>query len=232
MKIHKGLVLAAFASLTLVGCGGGGDSGSSQTSPIQVNQTYNLSAALKSLTANGWSANLNVNASNGCSGTGSYTVGGATTAAVFEGKAALSATSMLNISYKNCTPAIQSITSTSYYDSNYLPLGAQSDSYLVWSSVNIPSTIKVGDVAVIGDAVRYSNNTKTSKTGTAQLSAVVEADTQNSAFITVSTKAYTSANVLESTQLTKYRIDTSNNLTIVSLTIQYANGVTLVMTKA
>ena len=82
MKIHKGLVLAAFASLTLVACGGGGDSGSSQTSPIQVNQTYNLSAALKSLTANGWSANLNVNASNGCSGTGSYTVGGATTAAV------------------------------------------------------------------------------------------------------------------------------------------------------
>jgi len=132
MRIHKGSVLAAFASLTLVGCGGGGDSGSSQTSPIQANQSYNLSAALRSSTANGSSTNLNIIASNGCNGTGSYTVSGASTAAVFEGKAALSSTSMLNISYKNCTPAIQSITAVSYYDSNYVPLGTQSDSYFVW----------------------------------------------------------------------------------------------------
>lgn len=229
MKAAIKYTLAATAVAVLTACGGGGGGGTTQTASTL---TFNVGSALQAITAAGQNATFTVSASNGCAGSGSYAVGAPTTSTTFEGNAALSSVSMLNINYTNCTPATISNTVTNYYNSNYVPLGASGDSYLVYTGTfNVPSTAKVGDVGIIGNAVRYSNSSKTTQTGTAQLSYIVEADTETTAMITVATKAYNSSNTLETTQLTKYRINSANTLSLVSLTIQYANGTNVVFTR-
>ena len=50
--------------------------------------------------------------------------------------------------------------------------------------------------------------------------------------MTIATKSYSASNVLESTQLTKYKIDSASKLTAQSITIQYANGTSVVLTKS
>lgn len=230
MKSAIKYTLAATAVAVLTACGGGGGGGSS--GPVASTLTFNVSSAIRSLTASGQSATFSVSASNGCTGSGSYTVGAANTSTTFESQSALSSTAMLNINYTNCTPATISSTTTNYTDTNYVPLGVSGDKYLVYSGgFNVPSTARVGDVGIIGNALRYTNSSKTTQDGTAQVSYVVEADTESTAMITVSTKAYNSSNSLESTQLTKYRINSSNTMSLVSITIQYANGVNVVFTR-
>lgn len=224
------LILATASVALLAGCGGGGGGGT--TGPVASSLTFNVSSALRSLTASGQSATFTVSSSNGCTGSGSYTVGSANTSTTFENQPALSSTAMLNISYTNCTPAIISSTTTNYTDTNYVPLGVVGDKYIVYSGIfNVPSTARVGDVGIIANALRYPNSSKTMQDGTAQISYVVDADTESTAMITVVTKAYNSSNSLESTQLTKYRINSSNVMSLVSLTIQYSSGVNVVLTR-
>lgn len=228
MKAAIKYTLAAAALSLLAACGGGGGS----SGPVASTQTFNISSAIRSLTASGQNATFSVSASNGCTGSGSYTVGAATTSTTFENQPALSSTAMLNINYTNCSPATISSTTTNYTDTNYVPLGVSGDRYLVYTGgFNVPSTARVGDVGIVGNAIRYTNSSKTTQDGTAQVSYVVEADTDSTAMITVATKAYNSSNSLESTQLTKYRINSSNAMSLVSITIQYANGVNLVLTR-
>ena len=228
MKASIKYTLAATAFAVLSACGGGGG-GIAQTASTL---TFNVGLALRAITAAGQNATFTVSQNNGCAGSGSYTVSAPTTSTTFEGNAALSSFSMLNINFTNCTPATISNTVTNYYNSNYVPLGASGDSYLVYTGTfNVPSTAKVGDVGIIGNAVRYSNSFKTTQTGTAQLSYVVEADTETTAMITVATKVNNSSNALEATQLTKYRINSANTLALVSLTIQYADGTNVVFTR-
>jgi hypothetical protein len=227
MKNAIKYTLAASALALLAACGGGGT-----PAPQASTLTFDVSTALRAITVSGQNSNFSISSSNGCTGTGSFTASGATTSTTFEGQAALSATSMLNINYANCTPATISSTSTTYFNTNYVPLGASSDKYLVYTGTfNAPTTARVGDVGIISNLSRYTNSSKTTQDGTGQLSYVVEADTADSAFITVVTKSYTMGNSLELTQLTKYRINSSSQLTLVSITIQYANGVNIVMTR-
>jgi hypothetical protein len=231
MKNAIKYTLAASAVALLSACGGGGGGGGS-SGPAASALTFNVGTALQAITASGQNATFSVTSSNSCVGSGSFAVSAPTTSTTFEGGAALSAVSMLNINYTNCTPATISNTTTNYYTSNYAPLGASGDSYLVYTGTfNVPATAKVGDVGIIGNAVRYSNSSKTTQTGTAKLSYIVEADTETTAMITVATKAYSSSNALETTQLTKYRINSSNVMTLASLTIQYANGTNVLFTR-
>jgi hypothetical protein len=230
MKNTIKLILATASVALLAACGGGGGGGT--PAPVASTRTFDVSTALRAITVSGQNSNFSISSSNGCTGTGSFTASGATTSTTFESQAALSATSMLNINYTNCTPATISSTTTTYFDTNYVPLGASSDKYLVYTGTfNAPTTARVGDVGIISNLSRYTNSSKTTQDGTGQLSYVVEADTTDSALITVVTKSYTMANALELTQLTKYRINSSNQFTLVSITIQYANGVNIVMTR-
>lgn len=221
--------IAVFAASVaiLTACGGGGDDA---PTPTTSDTTYNLDAALKSITASGQTVNFEITASNGCVGSGVYGVSPANRSTTFEGRSALEATSVLNISYTNCTPATFSQTTTTYYDSNYLPLGSIGNYYTVYT-LNVPTSVKVGDVGVIGNGVRYTDSTKTVRNGSVQLSYIVEPESASTAFITVATKVYNASNTLETTQLTKYRINTANSLSLESLTIQYANGVNVVFTR-
>jgi hypothetical protein len=232
MKTAIKLLFATVSIALITACGGGSGGGSETVAPVASTLTFDVNAALRAITASGQNSNLSISSSNGCTGTGTSTASGATTSTTFEGRSALSATSTLNINYSNCSPATISNTLTSYVDTNYVPLGALGDKYLVYTGAfNAPTTARVADVGIISNFSRYTNSSKTTQDGTGQLSYVVEADSANSALITVVTKSYTMANSLELTQLTKYRINSSNQFTLVSITIQYANGVNIIMTR-
>jgi hypothetical protein len=240
IAIKYTLVMSAVALLTA--CGGGGSSSSSSSgnigsndsssAPVASSLTFDVGSALRALTISGQRSNFSIKASNGCLGSGSITSGPTTTNATFEGKPALSSNSIFIVNYTNCVPATSSNTTTSYVDTNYLPLGTVGDKYIVYTGkFNLPSAIKVGDVGIFADAQRYTDNTKTTPDGTAQISYLVEADTASTALITVATKVLGNSKLLESTQLTKYTINSSNVLSLVTLTIQYANGVSTVFTR-
>ena len=222
------LVIVAAAAALLTACGGGGGGSAGQ---VASSLTFNASSAIRSLNTSGQSATFSVSSSNGCTGSASYTVGAATTNTTFETQTALSSTSMLNINYTNCTPATISSTTTNYMDTNYAPLGVSGEKYIVYTGYIAPTTARVGDVGIIGNFLRYTNSSKTTQDGTGQFSYVVEADSENTALITVSTKAYSIPTALESTQLTKYRISSSNVMSLVSITIQYASGINIVLTR-
>jgi hypothetical protein len=173
-----------------------------------------------------------VSQNNGCSGSATYNISPASTSTTFEGQAALSSTAVLVINFTNCTPAVNTTTVTGYTDLNYMPLGASGEKYIVYSGgFNVPNTAKVGDVGIVSNALRYTNSSKTTQDGTIQVSYIVEADTATTAFVTVITKTYTMANALESTVLTKYRVNSSNTMSLVSQTLQYPNGTNLVLTR-
>lgn len=226
------MIAALSMAASLVACGGGGG-GSDNQSPSAL--TFNLESAYKTLVASGQTVNFKITASNSCTGSATITSSPAGTSTTFEGQAALASTTVYNFSYTNCTPSTISETTVNYYSTNYLPLGtaAQGGNYLVVNgALNLPSSIKVGDAGVLGSMTRYTDSTKSTVNGSTQLSYVVESDTASSAWVTIATKGYNASNVLESTQLTKYKIDSASKLTAQSITIQYANGINVVLTKS
>jgi hypothetical protein len=238
IAIKYTLVMSALAILTA--CGGGGSSSSSSgnissndnsNATVASSLTFDVKAALRALTISGQSIKFSIKASNGCLGSGSFTSGAPNTSTTFEGQPALSSTSILITNYSNCNPATSTNTSTNYVNTNYVPLGALGDKYLVYTGTfNLPSASKVGEVGIFTDAQRYTDKTKATPDGTAQISYVVEADTANTALITVATKVLNVSKSVETTQLTKYRINSSNQLSLLSLTIQSSNGINTVFT--
>lgn len=229
------MIAALTMAAGLVACGGGGGGGGDAEPKATSSLTFNLESAYKALVASGQAVNFKVTASNSCTGSATITSSPANTSTTFEGTAALSSTTVYNFSYTNCTPATISETTVNYYSSNYLPLGTakQVGNYAVVNgSLNIPTSLKVGDAGVLGSMTRYTDSTKSTVNGSAQLSYVVESDTSTTALVTISTKGYDASNVLESTQITKYKIDSSSKMTAQSITIQYANGINIVMTKS
>ncbi|MEY5100740.1 MAG: hypothetical protein RJA36_3459 [Pseudomonadota bacterium] len=232
MKSIK-IITALSMAVGLVACGGGGGDSASPQSTSSL--TFNLESAYKTLVASGQTVSFKIAASNSCTGSATFTSSPANISTTFEGAAAVSSTTVYNFNYTNCTPATISETTVNYYSTNYLPLGtaAQGGNYLVVNgALNLPASIKVGDAGVLGSMKRYTNSTKSTVNGSTQLSYVVESDTATTALVTIATKAYDASNVLESTQLTKYTIDSSSKLTAQSITIQYANGTNVVLTKS
>ena len=80
----------------------------------------------------------------------------------------------------------------------------------------------------------YSDSTKTTTTGQRQLSYVVESDSASTAFVTLITKSFNTANQLLFTQQSKYRIAADGTLNIVTIDVQYSTTSTthLIYTKA
>ena len=218
-------LLAFVMSLALTACGGGGGGGAS--GPVTSTNTFDIRAGHARLTASGFSATFAV--SGTCSGTFSLTSGPATTNTVFEGAAALSRSSVGSLNVSNCNPASNVGTTTSYFDSNYVPLGYSivGGNYAVWTSPpSLPAAARVGDVAVAGTVNKYTNSTKSTSAGTEENSYVIEADTATTAIANLISKNYNAAHTLTSTEQDRYRVAADGSLTLISIDIQYANGST------
>jgi hypothetical protein len=226
-KLRIGSLFSLLVVLSACGGGGGGDGGA-PPSPL----SFNLRNALQAASASGQNATFSVVSSNECSGTGTYNAAVPIAGAQFEGQPALSSVTVLTITYTDCTPPFFSSTVTGYSDANYTPLGASGEAYLVYTQpITVPTTVKVGDVGIIGNAIRYSDSSKSLQTGLGQLSYIIEADTESTAIFSIITKFYDSGNSLEATQLTRYRINSDNSVRLLSLLIQSAAGDSVTLTR-
>jgi len=230
----KNIKFIAALSMTasLVACGGGGDDETTTSS-----LSFNLESAYKTLVATGEPLQqFNVSLAS-CTGTATYSSSPANTSTTFEGTAAVSSTSTLSVSISpssNCNATNVSETEIDYYSTTYLPLGivVPGSSYMVFNGgFSIPFSVKVGDQGVLGSLNSYTDSTKSTANGSAQVSYEVTSDTSSTAMVTVITKAYDASNVLQSTQRTKYKIDAASRLTIQSITIRdTATGLDMVLT--
>jgi hypothetical protein len=223
-RICRAAIALSVSLLLLSACGGGGGGTPTPTGPVTSTLSFPLQTGYRTLIANGAANNFTI--SGTCGGSGSHTVGGANTPATFEGAAGLSAASTWTMNFTGCTPSSTAATSTTYYDSNYVPRGFSSvgSNYGVYlTAPTIPSTIMVGNTGTIGTQTLYTNSTKTVGNGTSVVSYVVEADTATTAIINLIDRSYNASGTLIATEQDRYRIDSAGNLTPVSADIQYAN---------
>jgi hypothetical protein len=215
-SIKSLLTISAF--MALVGCGGGGNGGT--TTPT-TEKNYPLRSGYQNFISQSEINNYSI--SGTCTGSATETRSSATPA-TFESTAGVSTTTTLTGGYNNCTPASFASTTVSYFDTNYKLLGSATPGtdYVVSSISDLPISVKVGDTAQLGTANVYSTSTKQIKTGTRSLSYAVEADSESTAIINLIAKAYNTSNQLLFTQQSRYRINTSGQLTTVSKDIQYS----------
>ena len=232
MKIEIKTLVAVAASALLVACGGGGGGGTTTaaaTGPVTSTLTFPIATGVRAMTVNSSSKTFSVTGT--CTGSGTRTSGAANTVATFEGVTGFSAASTLTINLSTpCNSIAQ--TSTSYYDTNYVPLGFNSIgvNYGVYlTPPSIPSTVSVGSTGTIGTETLYTNSTKTVPNGTQVSSYVVTADTATTAIVDLISKGYTSGSVLSFTEQDYYRMDASGNLTPISIDILYSAGTHLVI---
>jgi hypothetical protein len=125
-----------------------------------------------------------------------------------------------------CSLSSIAVTSTSYYDSNYIPRGSYSVgvNYGVYLTAPfIPSTVMVGNTGTIGTETLYTSSSKTVGNGFIASSYVIEPDTANTAIVNLVGRIYNSNGVLTATEQDRFRIDSSGTLTPVSVDLQYSN---------
>ncbi len=93
----------------------------------------------------------------------------------------------------------------------------------VWQATpNIPTTVRVNDVFIVGTKNYFTNTTGTVNDGRADMTVVVEADSATTAILNQIIKRYNAAGQLTSTSQGRSRIDTMGTLTRVSIDIQFA----------
>jgi hypothetical protein len=131
----------------------------------------------------------------------------------------------------SATPcAASSATSfTSYYDTNYIPLGFNSVGvYGVYLTAPVfPASVIVGNTGIIGTVTLYTDSTKTTGNGREDLSYVIEPDTASTAIVNVISKLYNATPALIATEQNRFSIATTGALVPISTDIQYANISTL-----
>jgi hypothetical protein len=183
----KFAVVASILSL-LAACGGGG--GGASTGPIASSLSFDLLAIYKKTYTSTSSKPFTVTGtSNGSAVTGSGTVtNGQVTPGTFESETANQKT--ITVTGSGTTNGKNFSFDSSYIswtDSNYLPKGfSGGDEYIVVTgTVNIPTTARVNDTGTAFTANRYTDSSKTTRTGTMIVSYVVEADTETTALLTL-----------------------------------------------
>jgi hypothetical protein len=229
MKLHH-KIAGLFLTLGLGACGGGGGA-TAQTAAVAK---FPLQAGFKALVARGSTNNFAL--SGMCNGTA--TLSAATpAAATFEGANVYSVDATAALNLTDCTPATNPVISTTYYDSNFTPLGSAIPggeyAKLLTASPVLPATVKVGDTAVYATLNTYTDSTKSTATGERSLSYVIEADTDTTVIANMITKGFDSSNQLLFTQQARYKIDADGTVNIVSIDVQYSTTSTghLVYTK-
>jgi hypothetical protein len=245
----SGLTLVAGVALTACG-GGGGDAVTAGTgtsgggpvtpiAPVASTLSFPLRQAITTANTNGGTFTLHANgtaatelADGLCSGTFTQTDSPAIAAAVNDHNAPLASTATGTTTYTNCTPN-STQSATSYFDSSYniIGYGAAGGAYRVYSVLNIPAAVMVGDGGAMGTETFYSDRTKLVTRGHRDISYSIEADTANSVIVNRISKYYypdsynfvnnvVIGDVLQSTVQTKYRLSSAGSFTTVSIDTQ------------
>jgi len=212
------------STLFLASCGGGGGGSSG---PVTSTLSFPFLSGFQASQITGEAYNFTV--SGTCSGSGSVTGAPATTPATFETITGYSAVTTVIRSLTNCIPAFISDSEIDYYDLNYIPIGyddtAGGGDYAVYLTPAIlPTSIKVNDTGIIGTETLYTSNTKSTLSGTTDISYVIQADTANTAIVDLIFKDYDQTHILIATTQSKIRITATGALSRLSIDIHYANG--------
>jgi hypothetical protein len=231
-KSTRALACLGITTAMLVACGGGGggDSVPTATGPTISTLSFPLQTGVNAAAANGGTKTLTAYGTPStiikdgrCSGTITPTTGPAIAGTTFEGKAALSATTVIKLNFTNCTPASNVATGTYYYDSNYTRLGNvdQDGSYRVYEiPPTVPTSVKVGSVGIIGIEKAFTNSVKSTLTGRSDESYVVEPDAADTAIVNLIRKQYDASSKLILTEQDRYRISSVGTMTAISVDIQ------------
>lgn len=221
-------VLILTLALAACGGGGGGDGGSSAPAgPVASTHSFPFSMANANIINNGYTYNFSVSgtvdlagATYGITGSGSATRSQAV-AATFEGEPALQNTQTvtMTLTVNGVMAPPETAPQQIYSTSGYLPLGTTDGTYcLIRGPAAVPATVMVGDTAAIGTLDCYVDAAKTTLLGTSATSFVVEPDTADTVIVNLVQREYDPANVLQFTDESRWRIDTSGNVTFVSET--------------
>jgi len=206
-------------SALLVACGGGGGSGGSASST----ETFQLRTAYVSYTNSTGSWPFTVTGStSGVNVTGSgTTTAGSISGTTFEGQAAQAKTTTITGTINaNGRSVPLATTGTSYVSSNYDLLGNSSaTSYeVVSSSIPIPATARINDTGTWYSSTRYTDQSKTTRRGTATATFVLEPDTASTALLKIIRIEKDTANTVTSTSTIAFRITPAGALTRLSET--------------
>jgi hypothetical protein len=205
-------------TLLLTACGGGDGSGS--TAPVSSTETFQLRTAWVNYITDTRSLPFTVTGmASGTPVTGSGTMTqGSLSSTVFESRSALSKTSVITGSVSGGGQTYPlGITTTSYIDSNYNPLGSNGPEYVVTTSgSSIPLTARVNDTGIWYQSVRYTSSSKTSRLGTATTSFVLEPDTASSALLKIVQVEKDTFGTTTSTNTLTFRITPAGGLTRLS----------------
>lgn len=219
----------ALCAAFLTACGGNSDEAGS-SGPIKSTLTFPLQAGYKKWVDAGSSVNYRV--SGTCSGTSTISES-KPTATTFENAPALATTYTATTSVSNCTPSQSSSTQTAYYSATYAPVGNETtgQSYAApTADIAIPSSVRVGESAVLGRLNVYSSSAKTTLLGSIDLSYVIEADTASTAIVNLVSKRYNTSNQWLLTSQLRYRMAADGSLTALSVSTLNVNGVQLLFT--
>lgn len=233
MKNTLKLILATASVALLAACGGGGGGGtpapvaSTSTFPLFTIHVNSLQAASNTFTVTG-----NVSGT-AVTGSGTATRGGLSSG-TFEGSAAqqrtIAATGSITV---NGTSVPLSSSSIDWYDSNYVPKGntGGEDYVVVIGTPVIPATARVNDAGTVYTANRYSNSSKTTLRGTEVVSWVIEADTANTALLTLISTEKDNSNTTLSVSSQQFRIRPDGTFTRIKETLtDYSENTTLTLT--
>ena len=216
----------------LSACGGGGGGGSDtaggSTPPTASTTSFALSTGYRTRAASAAADNFNV--SGTCAGSAMITTDAAKPS-TFEGVTGYSAAQVSTVSFSNCLPATGITTGTTYFDSNYLPIGLSivGGEYSKYESPPsaLPATVKVGASADFAALTTYVDSTKSVVTGRRVWSYLIEADTASTVIANIVTRGYNVSGQLLSTQQTRYRMVESGALTLLSIDVQFSTTSTV-----
>ena len=236
MKFSQIRLWTAVSFLTVLAACGGGGGGSS--GPVASRETFQLRTAyFNEINSYGsWPFSISGFTSSGTNYAGSGTLTEEQiSSAVFEGQTVqakagtatyTASANGQNIPYAN--------TYTSYFSSEYAPLGRRGGEYeVVNSSVLPPVTAKVSDSGWLFSSTRYPSSSKTYRLGSASVSYVLEADTASTALLKIIRIEKDTSNTTTATIISTYRVTPSGEITRISqsntensgsVTISYGSG--------
>lgn|GEM_PF-1685137 len=227
MKFLNQFLIAACAGL--VACGGGGGGGTQPQNKVVSTNVFNLKAAVASYKATPFQVNFSVSLTkNGVTANGSGSVTqGSPQSGTFEGNSALKVVTTIRGSITgNGNTASLDNSSTDYFDSNYNYRGTDgTSSYsVVDGQVVLPTSIKVGDTGELYAVKEYGSSLKSTLTGTKKATYLVEADTANTALVSIISVEKDTNSSATSQDTIQYRISADNKLTFLKETLNDYNN--------
>jgi hypothetical protein len=212
MKNTIKLLLATASVALLAACGGGGGGGT--PAPVASTQTFDLRAAYVALFTTPSSNQFTLSGTiEGASVTGSGTAtSGSVSSGTFEGLASLQRSQTISGTLSGNGQTIPlTVTSTDWTDSNYVPRGSTGDEYEVVSGTpTIPTTARVNDTGMLFTAITYPDSRKQFRTGTVDVSYVVEADTATTAIVKLIRTYRDTGSTITNISTATFRIDATN----------------------